>query len=289
MLNRIFLPFENLIRRPVQDWLLLAEAIAVTMWVKLCLFIHPFNSIRMGLGISQAETLRTTTVGEDAQAKRISWAVQTAARYIPIGLVCLPQAIAAGSMLNRRNVPFTLYLGVKLPENADMMAHAWLRAGTRIVTGADAMHGHTTVASFARLESTGSRFTDRIRSGLGLGALLATLVFSLTAYSPIHDNVWWGKPEWIRQAVHEFALHDFSANLAGFSILSLLLNFALNGWHRAPLRFRIRSMGVILVLFAGTECIQIALNNRNFDIRDIQAALLAVVATSLLWVKPASI
>jgi len=77
--------------------------------------------------------------------------VQAVARHLPWRFVCLPQAIAAQRMLRRRGVASTLYLGVAPDrEKPDAIAaHAWLRAGDKIVTGERESRHQRQVASFA--------------------------------------------------------------------------------------------------------------------------------------------
>jgi len=79
-------------------------------------------------------------------AREIQYAVESAARHLPWKPVCFPQAVAAQWMLRRRAVPSTLYLGIDPAEGYD--AHAWVRAGTVMVTGGP-RRGHTVVSSFA--------------------------------------------------------------------------------------------------------------------------------------------
>jgi hypothetical protein len=146
-----FTPLVNLARRPPADWLLLAEAVATASLAKITLLTLPFARIAPRLGHAQAETLRTLDPAHTDLVRRIGWAVRTSGRYLPARIVCLPQAMAAQTMLRRRSLPSTLYLGVHLGENAAMTAHAWLRTGPLIVTGNEARRRHTTVMTFASI------------------------------------------------------------------------------------------------------------------------------------------
>jgi hypothetical protein len=140
------------LRRDARDRRLFWEALRGLAWAKLQVHLMPFRRLAPQLGRAQAETPPTVTPAERAIACDVSWAVQTAARYVPLGFVCLPQAIAAKRMLDRRGVANTLYLGVALEEKDpnDLLAHAWLRAGDKIVTG------ESEAARFRRLISFGS-------------------------------------------------------------------------------------------------------------------------------------
>jgi hypothetical protein len=134
------------------DWAaraLLLEALAWLCWAKLLLRLFPFRWIAPRLGRLQAESAPAVPQQERPRVQRISWAVQAVARHVPLGLVCLPQAMAAKWMLRRRRIASTLYLGVARPDEATLTAHAWLRAGDRILTGRAESRTHQTIATFA--------------------------------------------------------------------------------------------------------------------------------------------
>ena len=81
--------------------------------------------------------------------QRISWAVVTMSHHLPWECKCLVQAIAGKKMLQRRRIGSTLYLGVaKEGENA-LVAHAWLRSGSMILTGARGRDRFAVVSTFA--------------------------------------------------------------------------------------------------------------------------------------------
>lgn len=52
-------------------------------------------------------------------------------------------------MLSTRKVSSTLYLGVARDKEKKLIAHAWLRSGKDIITGANEMEEFTEVARFA--------------------------------------------------------------------------------------------------------------------------------------------
>ena len=75
----------------------------------------------------------------------------TASRYAPFETACLVQASAAKTMLARRDIETTLYLGVCQAESgAFTRAHAWLRSGPDLVTGAEGHEAFTVVSTFGR-------------------------------------------------------------------------------------------------------------------------------------------
>lgn len=139
------------IRRSGRERLLFLEALVGLCWDKARVRCLPFRRIARGLGTAQLETPLSLPPAERALAVEISWAVQAVARHVPLRFVCLPQAIAAQRMLRRRGIASTLYLGVS-PDRAKpdaIAAHAWLRAGDKIVTGEREARHQRQLASFA--------------------------------------------------------------------------------------------------------------------------------------------
>ena len=94
-----------------------------------------------------AEGPTVATPESVADAARVRWAVDTAARVLPWKPVCLPQAIAATLMLNRRDIASILYLGVDPTRALD--AHAWVRVGEVTVTGGPVDQRFAVVSTFA--------------------------------------------------------------------------------------------------------------------------------------------
>lgn len=134
------------------DWAargLLLEALAWLGWAKLLLLLVPFRWLAPRLGKPMTESPAAITEAERRLASRISWAVQSVATHVPFGFACLPQAMAAKWMLRRRRLASTIYLGVARPDEVKFTAHAWLRAGDKILTGRAESRTHTTLATFA--------------------------------------------------------------------------------------------------------------------------------------------
>jgi hypothetical protein len=129
--------------------LLLLEALAWLCWAKLLLLLVPFRWLAPRLGKPQSESPAAISPDELDLAEHVSWAVQSVAAHVPLGFVCLPQAIAAKWMLRRRHLASTLYLGVAKPDEMKFTAHAWLRAGDKILTGRAESFTHSTIATFA--------------------------------------------------------------------------------------------------------------------------------------------
>lgn len=136
-----------LARLPAPERGALLAAVAWCSAASLVLKLFPFRRVADHLGRHMAESAPQQDPATVAEVRRIGWAVTTAARHLPWKPVCLPQAVAAQWMLRREGIPSTLYLGIDPNGNYD--AHAWVRAGSVIVTGGPSIQRYAVVSTFA--------------------------------------------------------------------------------------------------------------------------------------------
>jgi hypothetical protein len=124
-------------------------ALALARALTLCL---PFRRIARMIGELGIEGPETVPVAEEEIAAKIGWAVAAMARYVPWDGRCLTQAIGGWRMLARRGIFGTVYLGVAgVPASSEKLVfHAWLRCGSRFVTGGNGRLHYTVLASFSR-------------------------------------------------------------------------------------------------------------------------------------------
>lgn len=78
----------------------------------------------------------------------VKWAVNAMSAHTFWESKCLVQAIAAKKMLKRRKIKSTLYLGVAKDSDGKMIAHAWVKSGGIILTGARGFRRFTVVSFF---------------------------------------------------------------------------------------------------------------------------------------------
>jgi hypothetical protein len=133
-------------RLPSADRVLLVEATVALSVAGLRLSVTSFARIASGLGRHMDESADAVDAAALKQAARVRWAVETVARHLPWKPVCLPQALAAKRMLQRRGIASTLYLGVDPAKQLD--AHAWVRVGRMIVTGGPREDRFAVVSTF---------------------------------------------------------------------------------------------------------------------------------------------
>jgi hypothetical protein len=138
-------------KRTKEERIFLLEAFLFLGVARLLVLIAPFRFLSRTIGKHMAESASSADSHTARTANLVGQAVRTAAANTPWQSVCLPQAMAGQWMLKRRNIPGTLYLGVKKsPESPEKLAaHAWLRCGGLILTGADGHRQFTVVSTFA--------------------------------------------------------------------------------------------------------------------------------------------
>jgi hypothetical protein len=134
---------------------LLAEAVACLLAARLALFFIPFPRLarRLGTFVPPTDTrvsqVRTATAPDQSRrAEEIGWAVTRAARYVPFKAVCLPQAMAARVMLERRGVKSVMHFGAAKGQDKPLNAHAWLDAAGVEVTGYPVAENFAEIACF---------------------------------------------------------------------------------------------------------------------------------------------
>ncbi|MFD0682138.1 MULTISPECIES: lasso peptide biosynthesis B2 protein [unclassified Paenibacillus] len=134
------------------DWrtmLLFIEAFIYLGWARYLVY-QPFKKIAPSLGSHLEETPQATNDKNKDALKNVHYAIHTISNHTFWDSKCLVRAFAGMRMLQRRGIESTLYLGTAKEESGKMIAHAWLRSGSFIVTGVEGMERFTVVGTFAR-------------------------------------------------------------------------------------------------------------------------------------------
>lgn len=125
----------RLLRAPAVERRHALEAVTTLGSVRLALWLLPFRRVRTLFEPRRRSGLRP--LDESERAARIAEttsAIRRGSRLIPAAS-CLTQAIAARTMLARRDVPSTLRIGVAKSDDARLEAHAWVETGGVVVVG----------------------------------------------------------------------------------------------------------------------------------------------------------
>jgi hypothetical protein len=122
---------------------LLVEASLYLLLVQLTLMVVPFPKLarRIGGCVPPADPRGTqarqdsTLPGQSLVALEVGWAVTRAAKHIPFKVNCLPQAMSARAMLEKRGIRSVLHFGTAAAKKSPLVAHVWLEAAGVEVTG----------------------------------------------------------------------------------------------------------------------------------------------------------
>lgn len=137
----------TLLRLSAEDRSLLTSSVLLVGVARLALWVLPFNFVRRAL------TRRARRSVAPYTTDRIGWAISVAKEFIPRGN-CLPQALAAESLLLRSGHPVELRIGVVKTAQGLLEAHAWVESGGRLVVG-DLAQGLSTYSPLPPLPSAG--------------------------------------------------------------------------------------------------------------------------------------
>ena len=114
---------------PARDRAVLTRTVLTLGAARLATWLLPFaTGRRLLVGKQRAETPNVTL-------DQVTWAMAQAQRVVPRA-TCLPQALAAESLLTRGGLPADLQIGVMKTPQGKLLAHAWVESDGRIVVGA---------------------------------------------------------------------------------------------------------------------------------------------------------
>jgi hypothetical protein len=136
------------LRLSVEDRSLLVRSVLLVGAARLALWALPFNTARRLF----ARRARRPSAPFPT-TERIGWAISVAKRFIPQGN-CLPQALAAESLLIRSGYPVELRIGVAKTDEGRLDAHAWVESAGRLVVG-DLTQGLATYTPLPPLPGVG--------------------------------------------------------------------------------------------------------------------------------------
>lgn len=128
---------------------MLIEALILMGTVRLAILLLPFHRLAYFMGGYMEESVHQVSETEQYTINKVKWAVTLAILHAPWKGKCLVAALSAQTMLKKRGIDSTLYLGIARDKNSNLIAHAWLRSGQDIITGGFEHRWFTAVARFA--------------------------------------------------------------------------------------------------------------------------------------------
>ncbi len=127
---------------------LIAEAGTALMCAKLTVLLRRGPGLAAALGEPATDAATPLSPQQLAQAREVGWAIELLAVRGPLRTACLGQALAARALLQRREIPCVLTLGLGQHDDSHLRAHAWLRAGNLTITGGRGRSAFSPVAGF---------------------------------------------------------------------------------------------------------------------------------------------
>ncbi|MGG1635389.1 lasso peptide biosynthesis B2 protein [Paenibacillus sp. FSL K6-3182] len=118
--------------------------------IRMQLLYFPFSRIAPTLGVYLKETDSEYSQQNHEIIFNVYQSIEIMGRNTFWETKCLVRAITAMKMLERRQIESTLYLGTAKDENGKLIAHAWLRSGSLVVSGAEEMNRFTVTGMFAK-------------------------------------------------------------------------------------------------------------------------------------------
>jgi len=132
-------------RKTFFDYTLFLEAWIYLIFAKLSILFFSFKKIAAMIGISQVESPKELL--EDKLIQDIEVSMIRAVKYSFFKSKCYDQALATTFMLKRRRISSTIYFGLH-KETDQLLAHAWVRCGKKIISGKAGFDRFTPVAWF---------------------------------------------------------------------------------------------------------------------------------------------
>jgi len=131
---------------------LFVEAFFLLGVMRTAILLLPFRKIAGMMGLVQGSTSTESVSSLPVNPSDIGWSIRAAAKRTHWESACLAQALTGMVMLGRRGINATLYLGVAKDESdpETLNAHAWLRCGDTILTGAGGVERYSAISSFFR-------------------------------------------------------------------------------------------------------------------------------------------
>ncbi len=127
---------------------LFIEAVWLSFWARMTVLLLPWSFVVRWMG----EPLQIAPGSADVDLEllqRVGRTVRRVERRVPWQSKCLIQAMSAKTMLSRRGVAGTIYLGLLRVDGEEFKSHAWLRCGTRFVTGRKGHEPFLPMSTFA--------------------------------------------------------------------------------------------------------------------------------------------
>lgn len=139
---------QKFVRLSSKEKRLFFHAYLIIGYTSLIITIIPIRRFFKKFGEQGKESASLIANDDLLKVHLVEKAVRRAAKFLPWRAKCFSRAITAKVLLKRMRIPSTLYLGVAKEGSTKMIAHAWVRSGTVIITGKEEMSKFTPLVFF---------------------------------------------------------------------------------------------------------------------------------------------
>ncbi len=133
---------------PPRLYFLYIEVLVYSALARIVILLVPFR--RLVKSLASRKTSPGNVLPDDSLFLReeIGLAVSRVSRFTPWRCMCLEQGLVAKVLLWQRGLPSTLVFGVANQTDNQLVAHAWLHCGGKVVVGEKGMSEFRIIASF---------------------------------------------------------------------------------------------------------------------------------------------
>lgn len=139
-------------RVKARDLALFLEAAILLAASAAALRILPFNRVVKAASRNSARQRPIDDEAHRATVARVKWAIEAAARRMPLRLVCFQKGLAAQRLLKRQGLPAVLHYGINPKEAEGLKAHVWVTSSSYPVVGHEVANQFACVASFPAVQ-----------------------------------------------------------------------------------------------------------------------------------------
>lgn len=136
MLGRLKHRVQKFFRLSTKIKILIFVSFLIMGFIRFLILIVPSNRVISLMGRERLESPESLNKTAQERALKVGWAIDIMRHHTPWQSKCLVTALSAQLILKILHIPSTLYLGVSKADTNKMIAHAWLRSGEHIITGA---------------------------------------------------------------------------------------------------------------------------------------------------------
>jgi hypothetical protein len=129
--------YRNIFNRDQEFRGLVFKALFYALQVRFMMLFVKYKRYEKRLGVRGRKDDSVITAEQMKVVMKVKSAVIGVSKYTPWESKCMVQAVAAKWLLEKYNIPSTIYFGImKDPQkNSELKAHAWLIVGEYVMTG----------------------------------------------------------------------------------------------------------------------------------------------------------